>query len=149
MGAFSFLTVPLTDTGLYLETTNSDGYAITMPPESVNHSGASVFTLNFIQPAQPVNLVTLIVRVIPTTSSFYVKMLHPLPEEIVFEVTTNASLPKGVYHFSLVLFDPSLGITPPLPVDVTVTVASPGEFRIVVLTDVMDCMGVLEGRRKE
>ena len=46
----------------------------------------------------------------------------------MFEVVTRDALPNGIYQFFLLLFDPNLGISPPFPVDVTVTVASPGEF---------------------
>ena len=141
--------MPIAGTDLYLETTNSDGYAIFVPPENVNHSEASVFTLDFVQlnDDEPLNLLTLIVRVTPTTSSFYVNTLHP-SEGIVFEVTTKKAVPKGVYHFSLILFDPVLDISPPFPVDVTVTVASPGEFHTVILTDAIGYM-FEGGARKE
>ena len=112
-------------------TTDSDGYSITLPPEAVNHSGADIFTLDFIQPEEPLNLSMLYVEVIPaisSLSSFYVHKSTPPVGGIEFEVETNVSLAQGVYRFSLLLFDSNLGISPPVVVDVILTVASPGEF---------------------
>ena len=129
---FFFPIVPLSDAGLYLETTDSDGYSITMPPEAVNHSGADIFELEFIQPEEPLSLAMLYVQVVPTTSSFYINKTSPQSGGIEFEVETNVSLAQGVYGFSLILFSSSLGISPPVVVDVILTVASPGEFCAVL-----------------
>ena len=125
-----FFTVLISGTDLALETTNSDGYAITVPAGYANSSGVTIFTLEFIQPAQPLSLLTLIVVINPTPSLFHI-------DTNTFAVTTNQPLSVGVYQFILLLFDPSLGISPPFPVHVIVTVASPGEFHIVCLKDMI------------